>query len=130
MPVKSFTIDRSRWLRGDINTSTLRNDNNCRCCLGFYLGACGVDDEHLTDVPFPADASLLAGGLPKEASWLVTNQGRDTLTDASTVDSRLCKAITDANDYATNSPSAREAEIARLFAEQGIEVTFVDGDEQ
>lgn len=69
--VKSFVIDRKRWLRGGKNgagrlaDSRLRSKSGQMCCLGFYLEACGA--KSLTNVATPEECKR---GLPGQAKWL------------------------------------------------------------
>ena len=45
---KSFTIDRSKWVHGGpknaskLGSTSLLNERERMCCLGFYSEACGV----------------------------------------------------------------------------------------
>lgn len=54
--VKRFTIDRRKWARGGKNgDSQLLNYLGNRCCLGFYLKACGVPDENILNMGMPSE---------------------------------------------------------------------------
>ena len=117
--MKQFTIIREMWLRGDDGDQTfLLDDMGRRCCLGFYLQACGLTDEELQDVAVPAEVKP---GLPEEARWLrsVEHEGPGKQV---TRDSLLMEA----NDGSSVPEDVREESIVELFKEQGIEVLFVD----
>lgn len=121
MSVKTFTIDRSRWLRGEVETSMLRNTYGDRCCLGFYLGACGVSDSAMTDEATPSDVRDV---IPEEAQWLLRTE--IWAFDEVVVESGAGAELISVNDDKHRCEDARERDVARLFAERGIEVVFVD----
>lgn len=49
--VKSFTVKRSKWLRGEGhgNSYLLRPNDGKMCCLGFLGIACGAEKEDIFD---------------------------------------------------------------------------------
>ncbi len=113
----SFTVDRSRWLRGETarNSFLQRESDGKRCCLGFLALAAGV----------PEDAIIGKGGpctldLPQHkdqvADLFRTPERYDSLGELMTV-----------NDREDISDTQREAELTTLFQSAEIEVTFVDG---
>lgn len=110
MSAKSFTVVRSRWARGGkLGDRELLNSDGNMCCLGFYGLACGIDREDLSGRCYPAY-------VPNEERYgpLASN----------------CETIANTNDAteAYLADSDREARLTELFAENGIEVTFIDED--
>jgi hypothetical protein len=86
-PVKSFTIDRKKWINGesarrlvaagrsDEASSNLRTVEGLMCCLGFYAQACGVRTAKLTECATPyflqsEDSTKLKSSLGSN-SWTV-----------------------------------------------------------
>ena len=121
MTVKTFTIDRSAWSRGT-QDSMLLDQRGHRCCLGFYLGACGLSDEELFQESAPTDVHEI---LPAEARWLIVRASSDGST--SPFESVAGGQLISVNDQRDEPVHGREAEIASIFAARGIAVTFVDG---
>jgi hypothetical protein len=110
----SFTIDRSKWFRGGKpEDSRLLRDDGKQCCVGFYLEACGVPRKHLLRANyFPRDTTPT---VPAGADWLMVSRDAG---EASVY------VVNDAPGY---SEEKRESLLTKLFADQGIDVTFVDG---
>lgn len=120
---KSFVIDRSTWLRGA--RSCLRDADGMQCCLGFYLKACNLSNEAIEGTGSPEGVQ----GEEKEKvpPWLLQGGGN----------SDACHELINANDenykeegetdvMHEEEEEEREARIKKLFADQDIEVTFVD----
>lgn len=110
--VKKLVIDRSRWLRGERHqpSKLLRAKDGKMCCLGFFGVACGVPQELLLEYAGPYSSSKDGGIWPEWCS-----SGR-------------CGRLYGPNDRKDLSDAARESEIARIFAEHGVEVVFTDGE--
>jgi|ERR1700722_1573727 len=51
--VKSFTIDRKKWLHGEDDSALIRTSDGKMCCLGIYLSACKVPKKKLENVQTP-----------------------------------------------------------------------------
>ena len=62
--MKVLTIERSKWLRGHVEESYLRDDQGRMCCLGFDAVACGLTPEQITWIAEPSE--LDTDGLPEE----------------------------------------------------------------
>lgn len=110
-----FTIQRSRWYRGDggMDSKLVRGDGTM-CCLGFLGEACGLPTEVMRDLSTP-DA------MSKEyrvlwPSGILDTHGIDTLTTH--------KLVT-ANDARGMPDGVREEELTALFKTIHIDVEFV-----
>ncbi len=63
-----FTIDRSKWVHGGgkntlkLGSTSLLNERDRMCCLGFYSEACGVPRDNLMRLATPS--SLTAARVP------------------------------------------------------------------
>jgi hypothetical protein len=117
---KEFTIDRDRWARGNrpgakCFTALLTRDGQ-KCCLGFYLEACGVNTSRLLEMGLPSDLNL-----PEEANWLLEDVDSERMVEG---------VIAEANDTHDLSEVYREHRVAALFAAQGITVHFVGGNDE
>lgn len=108
-PVTAFVIDRTVWLRGEgiARSKLLRPDDGKRCCVGIYLGACGVADEALSGVP----AAHNAVNVPDMPRWLLEDVGG---------------LYADNDAYGGLTEERREELIADGFARRGITVTFIN----
>lgn len=118
MDVKEFVVERSIWYRGNHEESSLFTSDGKYCALGFYLKACGIEDEEMLDVSSPHFTRHKS--LP---SWLVG----EYLVDCDSFPNKpsaLSEKAVDINDDDTKSDEEREKELTELFAEQGIKVIF------
>jgi hypothetical protein len=108
--LKSFTIDRKVWLRGEGGRSMLyRPEDSKMCCLGIFMAKCGVPKSVLADHAIPNNL---------EQEWL--EQLPSFLSDRRPVD-ELMSSNDDVHLY---SEKAREAAITKGFKDVGIKVRF------
>jgi len=117
-----LVIDRSRWIRGlDPRASYLiRREDQKMCCLGFYGLACGVPSEELLGKFSPNDSKTFAALQP----WLISEwSALEGMLSAS------CNNLMRYNDSILYD-SNREKLITLEFAKHGVEVEFIDGDNQ
>lgn len=130
MNMNAFTIDRSKWIRGyDASPypTSLLNPAGHMCCLGFCLRAYGLEEADIKGKPTPEDVENDRKSLPEEAAWLL--QARNNVLCGSTGrDSSVTQDLIVINDSKDFGDAEREARLTKLFAKQGIEVTFVDGE--
>lgn len=129
-----LTIDRERWGRGDPRGGKLHREcDGTMCCLGFFLLACGVEQERLTELGEPSD--LANGGFTKEdwpvaAAFLlrhVADRDPEYDIDFSYWEQEpITTELMCVNDDTCIEEEQRERTIAELFAKHGIEVAFVD----
>ncbi len=120
-----LVINRSMWLRGasDGVSSLLRRSDNKMCCLGFYAKACGMSDGNIASYSTPDDLpSPLRAHFKSISPWTFKNEG--ACNSIATLD------LIDANDSTSYglTEHCREDRIAKIFADHGVEVEFVDGD--
>lgn len=118
MTTKKLVIDRARWLRGNKDSKMLSNGK--MCCLGFY--ALQIDCVKALDILEEGDPS--GCNLPKD-SMLVKriHNGTERYMIQNTLFTD--KAI-NLNDEEEISDETREALLISLFAQNGIELSFVD----
>jgi hypothetical protein len=129
--MKKFTIDRTRWYRGQgpDESALRRKQDGCMCCLGLYLEACGVDPEGLTEKKYPSGVTAL---IPEEAQWLLAKGARPAKVaalkadDPGLADYSATTLLATTNDDRKLSERVRENEVCALFAANGIEVSFTD----
>lgn len=117
-PLKSFTIDRSKWACESNNRmreedSALRSYDGYKCCLGFMASACGI--EEITN------RGTLEQLDPKWWSKLPISFRPRDCNDSDTV--LTLKAIR-VNDHEKNN-NKRELGLKKIFKEAGITVKFV-----
>ncbi len=88
--------------------------NGKKCCLGFYLNACGVPLEVMKFISTPILARDI---IPEQAKWLIT--------DISSNNSEEANRLMVANDGGIRRITNREV-IRTIFADHGVEVEFDD----
>jgi hypothetical protein len=112
-----FTVWRDRWLRGDAMRSCLLDGAGHQCCVGFLAEARAVPRGYLNQ------RSVVASLPNRERSKLpeFLNWNKHGTHDA------VAMAVYNTNDDRTIDDAAREAELTKLFAAQGIDVEFRDG---
>lgn len=115
--INKFTIDRAKWRTGrypdeDIKRglSALKNEEGFKCCLGFYLTACGLRNLEGAQAP-----SCLGKEKKKVPAWLITKK---------TLDSNASGNLMGFNDDVGVPDNEREESVAEGFAKQGIKVIF------
>lgn len=122
-----LVIDRSRWLRGEGLGELLRRLDGKMCCLGFLGAACGVPKEAMLGRGTPEESSF-ASAFP---DWLMVEDDDDGDGDGFRLkDGKEVRLLVDLNDNVGGPDAGRESAIARVFAEHGVEVVFVDSMEQ
>lgn len=105
--LKTLVIDRNKWGRGTQGGMLLRPDG-LMCCLGFACRAAGATAAHIR----------LAGYDPRKDAGFRTNE----------IVGNIVSDAVDIND-AVMEDGIREARLIKLFATEGITLSFVDGDE-
>jgi len=120
--IRTLTIVREEWHRGgytpERGESRLLNPaNGLKCCLGFLALRCGYAPEEIRSALSPSDVRN-----PNLFPRAFVADSIDRRND----DSELTNRLVDANDNENIRGAARERRIAKLFAEAGITVRFVD----
>jgi hypothetical protein len=112
-----FTIDRSKWLRGEdakdgLDSYLLRPSDGKQCCVGIYLSAIGFLDDELHG---RTEDTELRHHFSEESDHQVPHW--------------LCaeSEVYGINDSSALSEPERERRIAERFAAGGVTVEFVDG---
>ena len=115
MPAKllKVTVKRSKWLRGDENTSMLLDRAGKMCCLGFACITAGLKKKDIVGIGTPSEIGY--GRLPKSLAKLTTKE----------FDSKICSNLMSANDR-EYFEDVREADIKKLGKKAGLAFTFVD----
>jgi len=126
--VKEFTVYRSTWLRGGLDSALLYLGK--RCCLGFYGQACGILDSEMNDV---TSFCCLISSIEKIDRIFLDSDVCNILdsewaTDLMSVnDAQIGAAFAfRGNDKVLNAESERESLLTDLFAEHGITVHLED----
>ncbi len=115
-----FEVKRSEWYRGFGGSNSHlflpeddRDDDKCRCCLGFFANACGLPDKDIEYVATPEEVpdDVI---VPEIDEWntLFKNDRHQEMMKV--------------NDDTSLSDKAREVELTKLFNEAGHEIVFVD----
>lgn len=145
--IKSFTIDRSKWVRGGKGgEACMLNKQGNMCCLGFYAKACGLTDDQLVSKNLPDDVvydSFLDKGHLNKA-WLANYQQKDTeivewksklfkienspygfeFDKKIAINTSICEKLADINDDVTLSESEREEKLISSFQKMDVKVKF------
>jgi hypothetical protein len=127
---KSFVIDRATWLNGRTMgkeaSRLFRTFDSRKCCLGFYLEACGYTERQLNNRPSPLTVDTEEKGQKRKRlvpDWLIGMDVFDERPD----DSPAAKVLMTINDRLPSSGISdedREKRVAALFKENGVKVTF------
>lgn len=109
-------IDRLEWIRGtNAQTTYLLTPDGHRCCFGILGRACGIEDADLLGEGAPPDIPRAA--VSKWPSWVIAPGPQNTPATLSLI------RLNDASRYESSS-IAREVEMSRQFARQGVNVVF------
>lgn len=111
----NFTVIRSKWYRGKgaDDSMLLRNDGTS-CCLGFYGTACGIEEDDMINIGYPANADIESWPKWIQPASMAKNHSKD------------CELAMEINDDASITDAEREAKLTELFAKHGDVVTFID----
>jgi len=120
-----FTVVRKNWARGGRNT-TLLNEDGKRCCLGFLAKECGYADRDTAMTGLPSSLVEETG----KNFWPKSIVKKSSYNDFKMLVSDTCLNIIGANDDKNLQGSDREEKLTKLFGSIGIEVEFVDEDEE
>lgn len=115
-PVTEFVISRKKWLRGESSTHSylLRPEDGKQCCVGIFLTACGTPAEDLL-------SQKVAERTMRAPEWLTDRNAFGTEMPKKDVDH-----LYTLNDSPKLPEDVREAEIAAIFARNGVTVSFED----
>lgn len=113
--VKSFVIDRGKWINGhimtifgsDVDSALLEPDTGLMCCLGIYGKACGIPEKEMKGKGLPGNLQL---------KYRRPYDIFDGFLQLS--------MIAEDNDDVLMTDSGREACISAAFKEAGVAVTF------
>lgn len=123
--MRELVIDRATWFRGrGPAQSRLLTDQGKRCCLGFECQALGYKDEQLIDVPSPGILCSYEHpeAVPDHMQWLADfNKDQDIFENSIT-----CLDLIAINDNPSISDPERESQISEIFANNGVEVKFIN----
>ncbi len=125
---RAFTITRDKWLnagtRGDTDTMLFdpSRDRHNMCCLGQIMHQCGVPLDMLQHQLRPADSGVGPLLAQYDVGFLLYGDGLEC------TDNQLASRAMDINDDndTPRTPEVREADLAALFADEGIRLTFVE----
>lgn len=106
-----LVIERSKWLRGDMDSYLYRTEDSKMCCLGFLACAVGYTQDEISDSCNPA--SLPGDRFP---GTIVNDKGKDTY---------LTNALINVNDNLDIQDADRERILKDMFKVAGIDVTFI-----
>lgn len=129
--LKKLTIDRRKWGRGNTGGSLL-NKNGLKCCLGFACTALGFKNRDILDEGIPSDlvstytkekarSKSVEKSRAKKLDWLVEENGSGKFRASSAVNQ-----LVGINDDSLTSDNYKEAEITRIFKENGVKVKFIN----
>lgn len=138
--MEKLVIDRSTWLRGEGSdeSALLRSDDGMMCCLGFDALRRGFTVEEITDICTPMQLGKVVEGLTEEYPMghrsFVGTEICSTLMrlndfevgDYETVRAWSARHESELDPAAVANEQEREQRIAKLFAEIGVEVEFVN----
>lgn len=108
--MQQLEIDRTKWYRGNKYLDSRLLSARGMCCLGFYALACGLEEVEILNKSYPnADDK-------RNPEWLFESY----------LDRNFNEILAQINDSSLTSDAEKEKKITRIFAEHGVEVTFVN----
>ena len=113
--MKEFVIDRAKWLIAKPHDSCLLNNEGKMCCLGFLAKALGADSGDIRDQKCPEYVVSFVDW----PEFLLVERGNEI------IDSPTAGTLMKINDDKKEPKARREKRIAKIFAENGWNVTFV-----
>lgn len=129
--MKQLVIDRSEWCRGqgDVNSKLLKEDGQ-KCCLGFLCLADNIPSCVIWRVSMlnKAKSTLTGPKLEETESFkLLVNSVYSPTTFALTASTINDEILTKQNNfYNLKTEEDREKLLIELFAEKGIELSFIN----
>ena len=113
-----FTVKRSKWVRGGLNTkygpTYLLNKEGNMCCLGFVCKKLGASKDELFRVGFPSFI---------QSSHKIAKTFQELLPD---LDGKVFEdEAASINDDPLLKSNTREARLKKLFRSRGHEIVFV-----
>ena len=121
--VVAFSISRAYWGTGDEGGVLLDSTTGKMCCLGFYSLACDIPKERIVGLsyPFEIESTSYTKSRLFQTNWLkLSKKGiKDSIA-------RFLGEINDAEQGVNRKIATKEAKISKIFADNGITVTFVD----
>ncbi len=118
--MKSFTVKRSTWLRGDLDGASVlhRERDGKQCCLGFLARQCQVPKKALMGKYMLRPHQTMTRGV-------VPRVYRKQLPEALMKKPALLDEIMTMNDSIEMTERTREAKLKKLFEAADIKVLFV-----
>jgi hypothetical protein len=118
--ITQFTIYRSHWKRPGLQDKTktflANNTTGLKCCVGFYMLACGVYPKHIKNRRSP---EVMYFRYPDITGLL-------SKTEHGYQNSDMVNELMFVNDDEEITDAEREIQIQKLFKQQGITVIFKD----
>jgi hypothetical protein len=113
---KTFTVQRSKWLRGEGEDASmlLRNDGKM-CCLGQVCQQLGFSNEQMLTQENPSHLKSQIEGLTEACTY------REGVTD-----SYHCREMMQVNDDTLSEDKDREQALCDLATEAGFSLQFID----
>lgn len=111
-----FTVDRKIWLRGEGSGASylLRESDGKKCCVGIFLGACGMPDRHIKGLASANDIHDAIPGGKRGPTAFLLERGNDP----------VAARLYNANDFRYTDGNKRENKIKKLFHSVGVLVSF------
>lgn len=122
MERKAFVIQRSTWYRGQnaLDSYLLIPKTGMMCCLGSIALQCGMTAQQISRQRSPG--ALAQNGVQPAAFAPLQTKG----VCAESSNTRIANQMTETNDNPDITDATREAELTRLAATIGWDLTFVD----
>lgn len=131
--IKSFTINRKRWLRGEGSEESclLNTKTGKMCCLGFFAKQSKIPKNYIENVDTPCSARMLLNGTKVYSSncKVISRPAKSIKWNTKLLSGEFHSAtgdtLMDVNDDEEISDEIREKKITSLFKRIGITVKFI-----
>lgn len=119
--ITSFTVKRSKWLRGMDGSVLFDSYSEKMCCLGFLARKCGLSTDEINDLATPEEANDYSDNkkFAAKAPYLFSDDY------GYNVNSDLCLKAMKVNDNPKLSNKKREEQLKKIFGKAGVEIRFV-----
>lgn len=136
----SFTVQRSKWLRGEKANSkgSGLNEDGEFCCLGFLCTKVGYTPEQIEGLCYPStlvdrlvynnnkDSKFRYEDLHPMLKAVVDEHEREYANGMVYANPQIVIKIANINDDANLTDAEREQQVTELFLRLGITIKFVD----
>lgn len=127
MKIKTLTIDRKKWGRGETGGSLLDGQTKKQCCLGFFALECGFNRKNIKNVSEPQELVNRKKINKEKFDKLQPLLKKDyDHGDNIYTHSKNTGILMEVNDSIKLTDIEREEKIIKYFKKIGVKVRFIN----